>query len=76
MGYYAQFPEIIPQCRAGYPRVTEQYAKNLISFYSHGLIELQYRSPLAGSTRFLDARYASLLSRSFGYLSLLLVLLT
>ena len=60
--YYSQFPEVIPEHRAGYPRVTEQFAKNLISFYSHGLIELQKRSPLAGSTRFL-------LFWSLGYLS-------
>jgi len=38
---HPQFPEVIIQHRAGYPRVTERYAENLISRDSHGLIELQ-----------------------------------
>lgn len=29
MGYYPQFPEIIPHLRVGYPRVTEHYAEGL-----------------------------------------------
>lgn len=29
MGYYPQFPEVIPHLRVNYPRVTEQYAKEL-----------------------------------------------
>ncbi len=41
MDHYSQFPEVIIQHRAGYPRVTERYAENLISRDSHGLIELQ-----------------------------------
>ncbi len=41
MGYYSQFPEVIPQHRAGYPRVTERYAESLKTLDSHGLIEFQ-----------------------------------
>ena len=39
MGYYPQFPGIIPLLRAGYPRVTEQYAEGLTPLDLHGLVE-------------------------------------
>ena len=41
MEYYSQFPEVILQYRAGYPRVTEQYAESIMTLDSHGLIEFQ-----------------------------------
>ena len=39
MGYYPQFPEIIPRLRARSPRVTEQSAELLTALDSHVLIE-------------------------------------
>jgi hypothetical protein len=41
MGYCSHFREVIPQNRAGYPRVTERYAESLKTLDSHGLIGLQ-----------------------------------